>query len=154
LFPSHDLLAKESSVTEVTDKQADTVTPVTVDPAKDNAYELSKAIPNLLDLHNGREWNVAHMLSGTSKKSGYKEYTTYFVGDNMVSPVELSQVVAYYKKECKDASLLQSPEKIADWVGKYRNQAQNAQKTQADLQEILRRTRNTANEAPQIGMES
>lgn len=89
-------------------------------PASDNAFELSKVIPKLLNLHFGREWNIAHMLSGTATKKGYKEYTAYFEGDNMVTPDELAKVVQYYRKQYPDAPIMQSPEIVADFVGKYR----------------------------------
>jgi hypothetical protein len=89
--------------------------------ASDNALALSEVIPDLLDLHNRREWNIAHMLSGTSTKTGYKEYAPYFTGDNMVTPDELSKVVAYYRQECEGTHIIQSPEIVSDWVGKYRN---------------------------------
>ena len=89
--------------------------------ASDNMMNLLNVIPELLKMFNGRDRNIAHMLSGTSKKAGYKEYSQYFAGDAMVTPDELSKVVDYYKRECEGLSIIQSPKVIASWVGKYRN---------------------------------
>ncbi len=86
---------------------------------KDNAFDLSQVIPDLLDLHNGRCWDIAHMLSGKDTKK-IKDLAQYFQGNNMVTPDELKGMVAMYKQEYPTMSILQSPDKIADWIGKYR----------------------------------
>ena len=120
-FPQPNLLVHgENDVAEIVPVE-EAVEEKVSDHAQDNAYELSLVIPTLLNLHNGREWNIAHMLSGTSKKNGYKEYASHFVGDKMVTPNELQAIADYYRENCPDVSMLASPETIADWVGKYRN---------------------------------
>lgn len=129
---------KEQNQAQHEDSTDDPPTPTDTDPPdtptpKDNAYELSKVIPDLLGLHNGREWQIAHMLSGTSKKKGYVEYTQYFTGDNMVTPADLKGMVAYYRKQHPDAHILQSPEIIADWIGKYRHAKAEHEKQKAIL---------------------
>lgn len=120
-----------------TDADAPPTPKKTATPESDNAYELSKVIPELLNLHNGREWNIAHMLSGTSKKKGYREYAGYFEGEKMVTPDELAKVVRYYKKQMPDTPIIQSPEIVADWVGKYRaHQAKVNEAPRMTYQEI------------------
>lgn len=93
---------------------------------KQNAYDLAEITRERLKLFNGRDWNIAHMLNGTSKKSGYKEYAQYFK-DKPCLPQELEATIQYYRKQRPDGMTLQSPETIADWVGKYRQSLKPAE---------------------------
>lgn len=112
--------------------------PTAKSDAKQNAYDLATVIPDLMGLHNRREWQIAHMLSGTASKDkknhDYAQLACYFEGDKMVTPTELKAVIAFFREKHPDADMIQSPQVIADWVGKYRAKATPPEWSQADVE--------------------
>jgi hypothetical protein len=102
------------------------------EPDKPDIKALADVIEIHLDMHNGRQWNIAHMLQGTAKKGEYAEYGKHFT-DNPMSGDEFVKFMAYFNRECDGCSLAKA-ETIADWVGKFRA---NAQKQVDDFQRRL-----------------
>lgn len=86
-------------------------------PTKPDTKLLAEAISKRLNMHKGREWNIAHMLQGTATKGDYKLYGQHFAA-KPVSAETFNRFMDYFERECKDCSLAK-PETIADWFGKF-----------------------------------
>jgi hypothetical protein len=86
-------------------------------PDKPDIKALADAIEKRLNMHNGRQWNIAHMLQGTAKKGEYKQYAQYFV-EKPISAERFNRFMDYYESKCPDCELAKA-ETIADWFGKF-----------------------------------
>lgn len=87
----------------------------------DDFEEMRTIIQKRLNMRNGREMNIFHMLRGTvaKKNSVYYKHAQYFK-DDPVTPQELNGMLDWYTKKYPDRDPIQKPETIASEMGNYR----------------------------------
>jgi len=89
--------------------------------AGDNFVALSAAIPDIMKIHHARARDLAHILSGTSKKFKHLACDFNVEAQQHVTPDELRQVVAYYQSENPEWQPMEKFDTISNWIGKYRS---------------------------------
>jgi len=83
---------------------------------------ISAAIERHWKIAGGWEKDIAHMLLGSSKKNGYKDYSEQFK-DEPVTLAEIQAYPAYCKAELGDeCALPKAPAKIANYIINMRKQ--------------------------------
>lgn len=84
----------------------------------DEFEKMVQHIQTEMGMPGTRAMNIYHLLRGTSKKPGYKEYTKVF----QVTPMSYDELVEFWKwyQKHNQGCDLKSPEKIESYVIAYR----------------------------------